>query len=96
MKIDRSCDTCEFCFPAPDGNGCVCAGSHYGDPVDESGKDQDCWSIGYPYWEDLIEKLNPEQKHIFLAPYPSMQKAAFKAAGVKNETEYLFWCIEQL
>ncbi len=95
MKINKSCRTCEFCHPNSCGAGFVCTSVNYGEPIDKSDQDQPCWEIGFRYWCELIDMLSPEQRHVFEAPYPSMQKKEFQRVGVKTELEYLLFCIEQ-
>ena len=96
MKIDKSCKTCEFCFPSSVGEGFICANARHGEPIDETDKEQNCWSIGLKYWQDLVDLLTDEEHGIIIdCPFHSVQQKAFKAAGVKDETEYLFYCIQQ-
>ena len=97
MKINRSCRTCEWCFFDNEAGKWICAGAFYGKKL--SNRDvqkEECWEIGPDYWEEIFALLTPEQQGLFNCPFPSTTKKEFARCGVKNEEEYLFYCIEHL
>lgn len=88
MKINRSCETCEFCFHE---NGKrICASAYYGKEMTDLTTQKNCWEISLEYWLELQNKLSKEEYAILNDFVPlSYKRKAYKDAGVKNDTEYL-------